>query len=268
MDISIINLEKKEVGKASLPVQFKEKIRTDIIKRAVVALQLKKRQSYGADPMAGKKASSEVSKRRKNYRGSYGHGISRVPRKVLSRRGMRFNWQGAFAPGTVKGRRAHPPKAEKVWETKINNKERRKAIRSALAATISKEAVRERGHLIPEEYPFAVENKLESINKTKDVKKVLCAIGFDKELKRLEERKIRAGKGKARGRKYKKKAGILLVVSEKCGLQNAVKNIPGVEAAVVKSLNAEVLAPGGVPGRAAIFTEAALNKIAKEGLFM
>ena len=268
MRVSIVDLQKKELKKIDLPSQFDEKVRPDIIKKAVLALQANKRQVYGADLSAGKKTAVRVSKRRRDYRGSYGHGISRVPRKVLSRRGTRFNWQGAFAPGTVKGRRAHPPKTEKVWQQKINKKERKKAIRSALAATVDKEYVKERGHLIPDDYPFVIENKVENLKKTKDIKKILDALGFEKELNRLSKKSVRAGKGKRRGRKYKKKAGILIVVSDKCWLQKAVKNIPGIETAIINKLNAELLAPGTLPGRATIFTEAAIDKIARERLFM
>ena len=49
-----------------------------------------------------------------------------------------MNWVGAFAPGTVGGRRAHPPKSEKIWSKKINKKENAKAIRSAISATLLK----------------------------------------------------------------------------------------------------------------------------------
>ena len=94
------------------------------------------------------------------------------------------------------------------------------------------------------------------------------ALGFEKELNRLSKKSVRAGKGKRRGRKYKKKAGILIVVSDKCWLQKAVKNIPGIETAIINKLNAELLAPGTLPGRATIFTEAAIDKIARERLFM
>lgn len=268
MNISVINLQKNEIKKIDLPSQFDEEIRPDVIKRAVLALQANKRQSYGADPEAGKKASVRLSKRRHDYRGSYGFGISRVPRKILSGRGTRFNWQAAFAPGTVKGRKAHPPKAVKLWQKKINKKERKKAIRSALAATVSRVVVKKRGYLIPSNYPFIIENKIENLKKTKEVKKILDDLGFKSELVRLDEKSRRAGKGKARGRKYKKKAGILIVVSEECKLQAATKNLPGVEAAVVNKLNAELLAPGSVPGRATLFTEAAIDKMAKEKLFM
>ena len=55
--------------------------------------------------------------------------------------------RGAEAPNTVGGRRAHPPKAEKEWELKINSKERKKAFRSALAATAQESYVSARGHV-------------------------------------------------------------------------------------------------------------------------
>ncbi len=149
MKIPVLSLEGKEIKKIELPSQFSEELRSDLVKRAVLALQASRRQAYGAKKEAGKRASAKLSKRRRNYRGSYGYGISRVPRKILSRRGRRFYWVGAVAPGTVGGRKAHPPKAEKGWEQKINKKERRKAIRSAIAATINKELVESRGHRLP-----------------------------------------------------------------------------------------------------------------------
>ena len=267
MKLKILDIAGKETGSRELPLQFKEKIEPDLIARAVLAMQANKRQPYGAKPDAGKRASAKLSRRRRNYRGSYGIGISRVPRKILTRRGRRFFWVGAFAPGTVGGRRAHPPKAEKVWEQKINKKERRKAIRSALSAVVEKNTVKLRGHLIPEAYPFAVASDFEGIKKTKDVFNIFSKLGFAKELERTNEKKIRAGKGKMRGRKYKTKKGILLVVSGDCSLIKASKNIPGVDVAKVNELNAELLAPGAKPGRATIFTDRAIEKIEKENLF-
>ena len=87
----------------------------------------------------------------------------------MSRRGTRMNWVGAFAPGTVGGRRAHPPKSEKIWWEKINEKEKAKAIRSAITATILKDIVAERGHLIPDGYPFILDDKFELTDKTKKI---------------------------------------------------------------------------------------------------
>src|SRR3989338_1470831 len=138
------NMNRK--GDKELPSQFNESYRPDLIQRAVLALQSSARQRYGAKPLAGMRSSSRVSKRRRNWRGCYGFGISRVNRKILSHRGTRMHWVGAFTPQTVGGRRAHPPKAERIWDQKINDKERRKAIRSAMSATINKSLVEERGH--------------------------------------------------------------------------------------------------------------------------
>ncbi|MBT4540310.1 50S ribosomal protein L4 [Candidatus Woesearchaeota archaeon] len=268
MDLAIYNLTKTETNRKKVPEQFSELIRPDIIKKAVFAIRSHKRQPYGASPEAGKRHSTNISRRRNNYKTSYGHGISRVPRKILSHRGERFNWVGAFAPGTVGGRRAHPPKADKIWDEKINKKERRKAIRSALAATLVPQLVEERGHKIPKEYPFFIENKFESLDKTSDVKKTLEKLGFEDELKRSSVKKIRAGKGKMRGRKYKKRKGPLLVVSEDCKLLKSASNIPGVDVVVINKVNAELLAPGTQAGRLTLFTEAAIDKIEKENLFM
>ena len=61
--MKIYNNDNKEIGKMDLPVQFMEKVREDLIKRAVVAIQANKRQKYGTDPEAGKKASAKLSRR-------------------------------------------------------------------------------------------------------------------------------------------------------------------------------------------------------------
>lgn len=267
-ELKVFSHEGKEIKKMNLPKQFLEPVRTDLIKRAVASLQSIKRQRYGAKPGAGMRASATVSKRRRDYRGCYGIGISRVPRKVLSRRGTRMSWVGAFAPGTVSGRRAHPPKSEKKWTKDLNKKERRKAIRSALAATLERELIACRGHVVPESYPFIIDTAIEGINKTKGLIKFLTELGFKEELERTKEKKIRAGKGKLRGRKYKKKKGILLVVSAECGLMKAANNIAGIDIIPIHHINAEFLAPGGVPGRASLFTEKAVEILAKEKLFL
>jgi len=267
MKIKLFDLNGSEKGSIDLPKQFSEEIRPDIIYRAVLAIMNNRRQAYGSDPLAGKRASAKLSKQRHDYRGVYGYGISRTPRKIMSKSGSHFSWVGAFAPQTVGGRRAHPPKAEKIWEKKINDKERKKAIRSALAATFNKELIEKRGHIIPPKFPFIVDSKIEKIKKAKELISVLKKLGFDEEIARLKERKIRAGKGKARGRRYKKKRGILIVVSDKCDLLK-IKSIPGVEIARVNELNAEMLAPGVKPGRLTLFTNEAIEKIEKEGLFL
>jgi len=267
MKLNILDTSKNKVGEINLPKQFDESVRPDLVKRAVLAIQSDKRQPYGAMKKAGMRASANLSKRRKKYRVMYGFGISRTPRKILSRRGTRMHWVGAISPNTVSGRKAHPPKAEKTLHKKINKKERRKAIRICIAATVINDLVKDRGHAIPESYPFALDKKFEDISKTKDVVAVLKGFGLEKELNRTSKKTVRAGKGKARGRKYKAKKGPLIVVSKKCSIVKAAGNVPGIDVADVKSLNAELLAPGAVLGRLTLWTKSAIEVLTEKKLF-
>ena len=267
MKLNILTTSGSAVGKKDMPGQFSETLRPDLIKRAVEAIQSNRRQPYGPDPRAGKKACAQLSKRRRKYKCMYGHGISRTPRKILSKSGTQMNWVGALAPNTVGGRRAHPPKIDKVWDKKINKKERRKAIRSALTATMIKSLVVERGHIVPDTYPFLIEKKAESISKTKDASELLLKLGLGSELERVSERKIRPGRGKMRGRRYLTKKGPLIVVAGECPLISAASNIPGIEVVEVHRLNAELLAPGANIGRLTLFTESAVDRLTSENLF-
>jgi large subunit ribosomal protein L4e len=268
MKLQILDIKNKKSGEMDLPKQFSEEFRPNLIRRAVHSLQSRARQAYGTNPRAGMRHSSTLSKRRRKYRGSYGFGISRVNRKIMSSRGTRFNWVGAFSPQTRGGRRSHAPKAEKILVQKINKKENRKAIRSAMSATLDKGLVEERGHNLPQTYPFIVNSSFENLSRTKDVEKALLDLGFEKELERSMVKKIRAGIGKMRGRRYRRKKGVLIVTSEKCALSKSAKNIPGVDIIEAKSLNAEVLAPGTDAGRATLWTENAVKEIADKKLFI
>jgi large subunit ribosomal protein L4e len=267
MKLKIFNSDMKSVGEKDLPNQFSEEYRPNLIKRAVHALQSAARQAYGTNPEAGMRHSSSLSKRRRKYRGCYGFGISRVDRKIHSRRGTRMNWVGTFSPQTRGGRRSHPPKAEKIFEKKINKTENRKAIRSAMSATLDKSLVSERGHNLPENYPFIIDTSFESLNKTQDVREALLSLGFKEELKRALIKKVRAGIGKMRGRKYQRKKGVLIVVAEDCPLLKSAKNVAGVDVVQAKALNAELLAPGALPGRVTLWTAKAIETIEKGKLF-
>lgn len=267
MELNVFNANNENTGKKKLPEQFDEPVRNDLIQRAVEVVQANARQPYGADPRAGKKASAKLSRRRREYKGSYGHGISRVPRKTLNRNGTRMYWVGAFAPGTVGGRRAFPPGSEKDFSKSLNVKERRKAIRSALAATVNKAVVQQHGHKVPQQYPFLIDNAFEAMDSTSKVQAALEKLQLAQELERSAEKTVRAGMGKMRGRRYVKKVGPLIVVSGPCKLAHSARNIAGLDVVVVSKLNAELLAPGTKPGRLTLYTAAAIDKIAKEKLF-
>lgn len=266
MKADIYNLEGKKVKEIELPSIFSEEIRADIIKRAVLTLQFARRQRYGTKPSAGMDYSAKLSRRRKDYRGGYGRGTSRIPRKVMLRRGTQFIYVGAVVSGTRGGRKAHPPKAEKIFEKKINKKENRKSIRSAIAATIDKEYLIKKGFNSLEKIPLIIEG-LEKLSKTKEIIELFKKLGLEKEIIRASKKRIRSGKGTMRGRKYKKVKGPLIVVSKKEPMSKACSNLPGFDISTVKSLNAELLAPGAEPGRMVVWSLDSINKLEKDKLF-
>jgi len=268
MKLTIRNKENVETGKVDLPDQFSESVREDLIKRAFLAVRSNKRQRYGLKPGAGMRHSAKLSRRRRNYRGGYGHGISRVPRKILSRSGTRFNWVGANAPGTVGGKRAHGPTSDKIFAQKLNDKERRKAIRSAISASIDVSFVTSRGHRVPETFPFLLDDEFESFEKTKEYFSAFTKLGFADEMSRSSIKVVRAGKGTMRGRRYKKRVGPVIVVSSGSKALKTARNLAGFSVISVNDLNAEVLAPGSHAGRAALYTPKALIEMKEKRLFV
>lgn len=249
----------------ALPTQFDERVRSDIVKRAVLSIQSKNRQPYGADPEAGLQHVTRWKQRNNAFRTKKGKGISRIPRKILLGRGEQFYSVGAESPNTRGGRTAHPPKAEKDFSEEINNKERRKAIRSAISATADEEIVSEK-HNYEGELPLTSED-LSDIEKTSELQETLKDLGLEDELERVSEKKVRGGKGANRGRKYRRKTGPLVVVAEDNGVKNAASNLPGVDVSVVDQLNAEKLAPGAQPGRLVVWSEKSLERLEDEELF-
>ena len=262
MKVDIFDLDGKASGKIELPAVFDEKIREDLIRRAVIATLSNLRQPYGTDPMAGKRTSAHYHGSRHHRYSMMNKEMARLPR-MHGKLSPHLMWRVRFVPQAKKGREAHPPVVEKIWDQKINKKEKRKAIDSAIAATANKEIVLRRGHKIKnvKELPIVVQDEMQKITKTKDLIKFLISIGLGRELERLSERGIRAGKGKLRGRKYKKKTGFLFVIAEDNGISKAVKNIPGSDVARVSNLSANYLAPGTHAGRLTIWTKAAIEKL-------
>ena len=246
----IFDLQGKTVGKTKIPTVFKTPLRPDVIKRAVVALQSHRYQPQGRDPLAGKRRSVDSL--------GAGHGIARVPR--LKGGGQR----AAFGVGIVKGRQAFPPVAQKKTAKKIPKKEMRLALRSALAATGTKEVVESRGHIVDmiRDFPLVVSDDIQALKKTSEVKEAFLKLGLWPDIIKVKESlKERAGKGKRRGRRLKHAVGPLIVVEKNDGIANAARNLLGVDIATVNNLNVELLAPGTHPGRLTLWAKSAFEKL-------
>ncbi len=249
MEATVRDLDGGDAGTIELPAVFETEYRPDLIARAVRAAQANRRQDYGADEFAGMRTPAESF-------GS-GRGMAHVPRQ---------NGRGRRVPQTVKGRKAHPPKAEKDRTESINKKERQLAVRSAIAATADADLVAERGHAFDEEteIPLVVSDEFEELQKTKEVVAFLESIGVDTDVERAEDgRSVRSGQGKLRGRKYKQPKSILFITSSEAGPSKAARNLAGADVATAAEVSAEDLAPGTMPGRLTIWTESALEEVAE-----
>ena len=246
MHATVRDLNGDETGSVDLPEVFGTQFRPDLIQRAVVAAQANRKQAYGADEFAGLRTPAESQ-------GS-GRGMAHVPRE---------NGQGRRVPQTVGGRKAHPPKAEKEQGKDINDKERKLATRSAIAATVDAELVADRGHEFDDDLdlPLVVNDEFEELVKTKEVVSFLEAVGAHVDVERADEgRTIRAGRGTTRGRKYDEPKSVLFVTSEEPS--RAARNLAGADVATAGEVSTEDLAPGTDAGRLTVWTESAVAEVA------
>lgn len=258
MKTKVLNIEGKEKTQIDLPKCFSAKVREDIVLKILEAK--KNQQPYAPSPVAGNQqsASGKLIHKRKVWKSQYGRGMSRIPRKKMSRRGSQFNWVGATVPNTRGGRRAHPPKTISMINTKkINKKELLIALKSAISATanimhLAQKYEKLKGKKI-ENLPIIVESKFISLKTKENIKSLKKILGKDLFEVALRKKSVRSGKGKLRGRKYKNNAGMLFVIGDKEKFKTTAFEIVN-----VKNLGVNDLANGGV-GRLTVYTENAIK---------
>ena len=110
-----------------------------------------------------------------------------------------------------------------------------------------------------------VEDAFQDIAATAQVTEVFEKIGIGYDIERAKEgRKIRAGRGTMRNRKYRTPVSVLIVIKDderSAAIFKSAANIPGVTVEEVKTLNTSILAPGGDAGRLTVYTKSAIDAI-------
>jgi large subunit ribosomal protein L4e len=260
MKAKILDINGKEKANIELPKCFSGKIREDIVAKVLEAM--KTQQPFSPSPMGGKQhsASGKIHHLRHVWKSGYGGGRSRIPRKMMSRRGSQFNWVGAEISSVRGGRRSHPPKILSMMNLKkINKKEMKIALASALGATIDEKIVKNRYERLQNKkisgLPLIVESKINSLKTKELISSLKKILGKDLFEIAIKKKSIRAGIGKMRGRKYKSNAGMLLVIGEKEKLKTNAFEIKD-----ITSLNVTDLAKGGI-GRLTMYTEKAVEEL-------
>lgn len=251
----VLGLDGRTKESTLLPEVFGTNYRPDVIHRVYVNMLSHRFQRQGRYPAAGEIVSAESR--------NTGLGMARVARA----RGEGFPraGQAAGVAGVRHGRVAHPPHSWKKVYKKVNKKEKNLALYSAIAATARKDLIEARGHKVGNlsSFPVVVSNEIESISKTKELKRVLVNLGLTEDLARVvSSRKGRSGQARRRGRKKKAGFSALIVTGSKhdkvCRLSGS---IVGVHVRGVKELGILDLVPGSKQIRLTLFSKSAIETL-------
>ncbi|MFP3080617.1 MAG: 50S ribosomal protein L4 [Acidilobus sp.] len=246
------DVEGKEAGEVQLPDVFRVPIRRDLIHRVFMSEFTASLQPKSRDPMAGKRTTAV----------SLGihHGLARVPR-------VKGSTRARLAPFVRGGRRAFPLTVKENIREDVNRKERLMGTMSALAATAAPEMVRDRGHVFEAKAtPVVIDSAvLEAVKRASDARGLLKKVGVYSDVERAAEgTRVRAGKGKMRGRRYVTPVSVLFIVDDvDSPFARAVRSFPGVDVVEPQLVSVLELAPGGEPGRLTVITSNSLEALAQ-----
>jgi len=248
--------DKNEVSgtNVKLPSVFIAPIRPDIVNFVHTNMRKNSRQPYAVNKLAGHQTSAE----------SWGTGraVARIPR--VRGGGTHRSGQAAFGNMCRGGRMFAPTKIWRKWHCRTNVNQKRFAMCSALAATAIPAIVMSKGHMINEipEVPLVVSDSIQDYKRTKEAVHFLKKFKAWTDIKKVyKSKRIRAGKGKMRNRRYVQRLGPLIIFEKDNGITRAFRNIPGIKLMNVTKMNLLRLAPGGHVGRFCIWTESAFRRL-------
>lgn len=254
MRVPVYSLDGNKVDEIELPKVFSTPYRPDVIQKAFINLQSQSFQPQGRDPLAGERTSAQSR--------NTGLGIARMARVKGS--GFPRSGMAAGVGGVIKGRQAHPPVSNKNISKKLNKKEKKLALCSAIAATASKEIVASRGHRLDkiQKLPLVVSDDICSIAKAKDLQNVLKSLNLSDDVERVREGwKRRTGKPRMRGRTSRVSKSVLIVVDKDEGIGKAAGSILGIDTATVRNLSILHLAPGSHAARLALWSKGSIEHL-------
>ena len=257
MKRTVLTINGKKDSDIELPNIFETEVNRTLIHRVFINLQSHKFQKHSTKPTAGMEVVADSNDP------PTGRGVARIA-KIKGGGGGRAGQAGEVA-STRGGRQAHPPIAAKVIYKKINKKENKLALCSALAATTSKELVERRGHKVEgiDAVPLIISDEIEKVSKTSELIKVLDDLKITQDVDRLRSRKRRTGKVALRGQSLKNRKKRIVCCIKIRNIAKAAGTIPGIEVCSAKDLSVLNLAPGGTLIRLTVFSKKAIEEIAE-----
>src|SRR5271157_1200007 len=156
MKATVYSVEGKVLKQIDLPAVFESPHREDLVKRAVLSEESKTYQPKGNYKFAGLETSARYRGRKEDFGTVKNKGIPHLPHEVLPKGQL---GRVKRVPHAVKGRRAHPPKPQKIIVEFMNKKEYLRALASALSFSADRAAVCARAHKdIGVSLPIVMEN--------------------------------------------------------------------------------------------------------------
>jgi len=249
--VKILKIDGSNQNTINLPTVFKTPYRPEVIQKVYNNLNSYSFQKQGRYPAAGQMVSAESR--------NTGLGIARLAR--AKGEGFPRAGQAAGVAGVRHGRLTHPPVSWKNIYKKVNKKEKLLALCSAIAATANADLIRKRGHRLSNniQLPIIISNEIESIAKSKDLKKILIKLGLEEDLKRTYVRRIKSVHKNDTNRRSA--LSVLIIVSNDENVGRLNNSLPGIAVKTVKSVSVLDLAPGSKPARLTIFSESAIKEL-------
>eukprot|EP00438_Fugacium_kawagutii_P023996 Skav207477 [mRNA] locus=scaffold5111:46244:46915:+ [translate_table: standard] len=215
--VSIYNFENpsEKTGTVPMPYVLQSPLRPDLVREVHTNMAKNKRQAYAVSPKAGYDTAAESW--------CTGRAVARIPRAPGG--GTHRAGQAAFGNQARGGGMFNPTKIWRRWHRRVNVTKKRHAVAVALAASSLPPLVMARGHRINQvaELPLVVTDGIESLTKTKQAVETLQKLGCGEELEKVVASKaLRAGKGKARNRRYVQRLGPLIIYNEDNGITRAM----------------------------------------------
>merc|ERR1740127_339217 len=132
----VVTVQNDAKSQVELPAVFLAPIRPDIVQFVHTSMNKNKRQAYAVNKDAGMQTAAE----------SWGTGraVARIPR--VPGGGTHRAGQGAFGNMCRGGRMFAPTKTWRRWHRRVNLKQKRHAVVSALAASAVPSLLMARGH--------------------------------------------------------------------------------------------------------------------------
>ncbi|MFH0885156.1 MAG: 50S ribosomal protein L4 [Candidatus Micrarchaeota archaeon] len=245
MKATVYSIEGKAMKQIELPAIFESPRRVDLVKRAVLSEESRMYQPKGNYRLAGLETSARYRGRKEDFGTVKNKGIPHLPHEVLPKGQL---GKVKRVPHAVKGRRAHPPKPQKIIVERINKKEHLLALASALSYSADRDTVIKRAHSdIGVSLPIILESGFEKLKKAKEVQKVLDSLNLGKFVEKAKRNGTRSA----------------LIVVSSAAMKKAGANLAGVDVVAASELTVKDLAPGTHPGRLTLFSENSIPEIVK-----